>query len=248
MRKMWILTSILLFAFVLVSSFGSTALAQSKNNMTNFTVEDYVNYLDNYSIEDAYASGVTDPDLAIEAQQNAKNILQQFLELSIEEQHIFINIISSPELLESIYSGNVDNLGIYSEYVSIGSRDSTAINYPSSINALADSSRQIQHEFTMTLLDIDWTKYRITGRYSYNSNGATEALSVDAVVVQNYNPFVVTGLDNVDHYVANGWYYADSTFHYQIGLLDWGVIQLGNAYVGVVGDKNGKFSGYGYTD
>ncbi|MFB5763670.1 hypothetical protein [Paenibacillus medicaginis] len=233
-------------AAMLLVSISSAAFASGVDNQKSVTVASYIQYLENFSVEDAQLSGVADLELAQEASENAQSQLDKFLSLTSEEQQTFIEIINNPAILENIYSQNVDDLGDYAKYVTYDSTTTEEV-LPQQ-RAAAVSVMTITHEGVMKLFGLDLVKYRVTGKYSYDSSGVIEDLSTGGAVVQNYNPTVDTNLTWYDGYVSNNKYYGDVIFSYKIGVQGVGGVQLGNVYLGVVGDKNGKTGGYFYTE
>jgi hypothetical protein len=233
----------LMGVFLLLSSLSSISFADSQKSIT---VPTYIEYLKNFSVEDALLSGVTDPQLAKESSENASRELDKFLALTSEDQQTFIDIINNPTILSNIYSGNLDKLGSYEKYVTYSTSVTTeSTEVPLNSRAL---TKEVEHEGVLGLFGLDLAKYRVTGIYSYNSSGAIEDLSTKGKVVQNYNPTVDTNLTWYNGYVNNGIYHGDVTFDYKIGIQGVGGLQMGNVNLGVTGDQNGKRAGYFYTD
>lgn len=234
------------------SIFSTKALADEQ-----YTPKDYINYLKNYSIEDALDSGVTDELLAAEAVEGAKNTLEQFKKLSKKEQQDFISLLTNPNTVEAIYSGNLDELDsenkkkikwIKTTTTELIPAENESVNYQNMALATTSStSRIIKGTGTMWVLGIRVTEYVIEGKYYYNSYGVTSEGYTKAYVGHNYNPTVVTDKTWENGEVSGGKYYGDAIFYYKMGIGPLGIIQLGNVFIGIVGNKYGKEDGYFYT-
>ncbi|MDQ0186300.1 hypothetical protein ACFOST_18485 [Cytobacillus kochii] len=208
------------------------------------TEQEYISFLKNYSIEDANKGGITEEDVVVDAVSDAKNVLAQFNSLTADEKSIFLEVLGNIDIQKAIISGNIEGLD---------SKIKNSIEITESIDDLEDtigvnaSSRTVQGTGTLWVLGIKITQYVIKGTYEYNSSRVTKILRTQAYVSRNFNPTVVTDLSNKDHYINNNRYYGDAVFSFKIGGLGIGVIQLGNAYLGVQGSNKGKYSGYFYT-
>ncbi|MGK1272173.1 hypothetical protein ACRE8H_26760, partial [Klebsiella pneumoniae] len=113
--------------------------------------------------------------------------------------------------------------------------------------SLLASQRTISHTSTLRLLGIDWTKYKVTGVYNYNSKGATSTKSTKGIVVRNLNPMVQTSNTSNQGLVSKGIYTGTSTFNYKIGPLKGLSVQIGTYNIQVKGNHKGKTSGKGWT-
>ncbi|GEM_PF-5506357 len=113
---------------------------------------------------------------------------------------------------------------------------------------IAASSRSISHDYTMSLLGIDWTIYRVEGEYEYNSKGVTKKLGANGYVKRNLNPLVQTSKTSSSDEINGKEYAATVVFDYKIGPIKDLSVQIGSAYVKVYGDKNGKTGGRGWTE
>jgi hypothetical protein len=105
----------------------------------------------------------------------------------------------------------------------------------------------ITHSGTLGIFGIKITEYKITGKYEYNSSGATSHLSTRGVVVRNFNPTVVTDCTYYSGYISGGTYYGETAFSYKVGIAGYGV-QIGNVYLEVAGNQKGKIYGRFYRD
>lgn len=229
----------LLFFFV---ALAPSANAETQQTSSLSKPENYIEYLNNYSLDDAYDSGVTDINLAKQAVLQAKVTKDQFEKLPKEKQKKYLEIISNPQKLAHIFRGEIEKLGEDAKYVSF-EKSKTETSTPISTFA---SSRTITQEGTLSAFGISWTKYRIEGKYEYNSGGATRALRTYAVVAYHYNPAITTDKTSETGYVSNGHYYGDAVFNFKLGV-GIGIIQVGNVYIGIEGNEIGKYYGYFYS-
>lgn len=55
---------------------------------------------------------------------------------------------------------------------------------------LASKSRTVSYTSTLSSFGINWTTYKVSGTYTYNSTGALKAGSTSGIVVRNLNPMV----------------------------------------------------------
>ncbi|ERI10717.1 hypothetical protein [Aneurinibacillus aneurinilyticus] len=224
----------LLLGFVLTVGLmltGGVSYAQENENPLESPAS-YAKYLENYDKYEALRLGV-DPKYADEAEQDAKKVLIQFKKLSIEEQEKLVEAMQNPAMIENSFA----NAEVKEES-------------PQNASLLAND-KFVEHDFTMTLVGIDWTIYHVEGRYEYNSSGATKALGGQAFVKRNFNPFVQTNKQSQDFYVSGGKFKGIGVFDYKIGpIKDVINIQIGTAYVQVMGDQNGKIdlSSKGWTE
>lgn len=76
-----------------LSANASSAVAVEESPTSS--VKAYIDYLEKYSVQDAINSGVTDPTLAAEAQDNSNAILEQFLALPEEQQQLFVDTLNN---------------------------------------------------------------------------------------------------------------------------------------------------------
>ncbi|MGZ0085185.1 hypothetical protein ACWNXI_06310 [Caldibacillus thermoamylovorans] len=67
-----------LIVFSLVCFFLFPVASNKARAQNYYTPEDYINYLQNYSIDDALQSGVENHELALKAVERAKVTLEQF--------------------------------------------------------------------------------------------------------------------------------------------------------------------------
>ncbi|MGZ0085184.1 hypothetical protein ACWNXI_06305 [Caldibacillus thermoamylovorans] len=178
--------------------------------------------------------------------------------LSKHDQEDFISLITNPTTAKAIYSGDIDKLDskiqkkvkwtkVAKTAVSEIELSSDSMNVTASSLSSSSAYRIVTNTGTMWVLGIPVTEYVIEGKYYYNSDGVTSVIYTKAYVSHNYNPAVVTDKVWESGYVSNKKYYGDAMFYYKIGLGSIGLVQLGNVYIGVVGNKNGVESGYFYT-
>ncbi|PLR77004.1 hypothetical protein CU633_12330 [Bacillus sp. V3-13] len=225
----------------------STAASSHHDPSPLSSPKSYINYLKNYSIEDAYESGITDNTIAKEAVANASNVLKDYKKLSKKNQEKFLHILSDPTTVQAMYSGNLEQLDEATKQDVAWTKVQTDEASEDGLISVAALSRTVSGTGTLWVLGVRVTEYKIVGTYEYNSYGVTRAVRTQAYVTRNWNPTVVTDLTNKDHDVRNGKYYGDAVFYYKMGLGSVGIIQLGNVFIGIVGNKNGKESGYFYT-
>lgn len=237
--KSFLLIAVLFLTFFFVFSLKTSAETTQETNTENpfvylETPENYINYLKNYDKEDAASFQI--PEQEINATVNdAKKTLEDFLELSYDDQVKFLDYMRNPQkLLTETFEGNDPNL----TYEMIESTPSISI---------FANSRTVSHKGVLTAMGINWTEYKIDGTYEYNSSGATKHLSTNAYVNRHFNPAVTTTKEGQSGYVSGGKYYGSGTFNYKIGIIgtDWG-IQIGTIIIKVEGGAKGKTSGSFY--
>ncbi|MED0736357.1 hypothetical protein [Aneurinibacillus thermoaerophilus] len=200
---------------------GGVSYAQENENPLESPAS-YAKYLENYDKDEALRLGV-DPKFADEAVQDAKEVLNQFKNLSIEEQEKFVEAMQNPTMIQNSFAN-------------------AEVKEESSKNpSLLANEKFVEHDFTMTTAGIDWTIYHVEGRYEYNSNGATKSLGGQSYVKRNLNPMVKTTKQSQDFYVSGGVFKGIGIYDYKIGpIKDVIDVQIGNAYVQVIGDQYGK--------
>ena len=89
----------------------------------------------------------------------------------------------------------------------------------------------------------NWTTYRVTDTYTYNSTGALKAGTTSGIVVRNLNPLVKTSRTSSYGLISNKKYSGVATFSYKIGPLKGLSVQIGTYNLKVTGGKNGLISG-----
>lgn len=189
--------------------------------------ESYINYLENYSKEDAIKSGV-DESYLDEAVKDAKEEASKFNSLSEDKQEKILQNMRNPEAIEKfelvISEDQEDN-----ELGMIG---------------LFANQRTVTHNATLSAFGIKMVEYKATGVYNYNSSGATSAVSQKGIVVKNLNPLVQTSNTSNPKSVRNGTFVGRSTFSYKIGPLKGFSVQTGTYYIEVHGNQRGKVTGF----
>ncbi|WP_394138473.1 hypothetical protein [Cytobacillus oceanisediminis] len=240
--------SILVLLLSSVLPLSAAAAPQDPQTSPLSSPKAYMKYLKDYSIEDAYESGITDETAAAEAVGDAEATLEEFKKLSKKEKEKYLAILNDPEILEAAFTGEMDKLDKETrediKWTEEKTEETSSEDGLVSISAL---SRTISGTGTMWVLGVRVTEYKIVGTYEYNSYGVTRVVKTQAYVSRNWNPTVVTDLSNKDDDVRNGKYYGDAIFYYKIGVGPLGIVQLGNVFIGIVGSKYGKYSGYFYT-
>ena len=185
--------------------------------------ENYSEYLKNYSVEDALKAGV-DPEYAETASEGALEQLNEFQLLDYDQQIDFLDSMKQPfESSEEIIT----------EEPSVQQYQTRA----------ASNSRTVSYTSTLSSLGINWTTYRVTGTYTYNSTGALKAVSTTGIVVKNLNPLVKTSKTSSYGSVSNKKYSGVATFSYKIGPVKGLSVQIGTYNLKVNGGKNGLISG-----
>lgn len=190
--------------------------------------ESYINYLENYSEEDAIKSGV-DESYTDEAVKDAEKQLKKFEKMTTDEQNEMLDLMKDPEIIE-------ESNRIVSE------EDPTE-----EISLLAANQKTVSHQETLRVLGIDWTEYKITGVYNYNNSGATSSAGTQGIVVKNLNPMVKTSNTSNLGKASNGTYTGTSTFEYKLGPLKGVSLQVGTYNMEVEGNQNGKIGGRGWS-
>jgi hypothetical protein len=185
--------------------------------------ENYSEYLKNYSVEDALKAGV-DPEYAETASEDALEQLNEFQLLDYNQQMEFLDSMKQPfESSEEIIT----------EEPSVQQYQARA----------ASNSRTVSHTSTLSSFGINWTTYRVTGTYTYNSTGALKAGTTSGIVVRNLNPLVKTSRTSSYGSISNKKYSGVATFSYKIGPLKGLSVQIGTYNLKVTGGKNGLISG-----
>lgn len=230
MRKSKLLSFVMSVALVLGISVGASGVNGAENPLA--TPESYAQYLSNYDREEATRLGV-DPLYVDQAVQDARDALEDFKALSIEDQKRLLNYMQSPTMLKQSFTD-----------AKVQKRESFS---NSSIQPQANT-RLVNHEYTMSLLGIDWTIYVVDGKYEYDKKGATKELGAKGYVKRNLNPLVQTSKTSEYDEVDRGVYVGTAVFDYKIGPLKGLSYQIGSAYCRVTGDKDGKTGGRGWTE
>ncbi|KDN91187.1 hypothetical protein MF621_004007 (plasmid) [Bacillus velezensis] len=194
-----------------------SAKEENSTEEKSYTVEDYENYLQNYSPQDAINAGVN-LDYVDEAVEESSKVLEEFKSLSKDDQQ---------RTVESFFKPQMQTIGSDLE-------DDT-------MSILADKS--VSYQNSVKFFGANQTTYRVSASYRVTSGKVKKILSSSAVVVRNWNPVVKTGLNKGG---KSAWVTGDNkaavkgSFYYQIGPIKDIGIQLGNVYLKAVGDKNGK--------
>ncbi len=191
--------------------------------------QSYAQYLESYDQKEALRLGV-DPRFLDQAVRDSKEILGKYNELTSNEQTKLLHDMQSISVIQNSF--------VSSEEIQ---KSAPALD-------IAASSRSISHDYTMSLLGIDWTIYRVEGEYEYNSKGVTKKLGANGYVKRNLNPLVQTSKTSSSDEINGKEYAATVVFDYKIGPIKDLSVQIGSAYVKVYGDKNGKTGGRGWTE
>ncbi|MGZ0050067.1 hypothetical protein [Brevibacillus gelatini] len=231
MRKSKLLSFVMSVALVLGISIGASGVNGAENPLA--TPESYAQYLSNYDKKEAIRLGV-DPLYVDQAVKDAKDALEDFKALSVEDQKKLLTYMQSPSMLkQSFTDAKVQKIESFSN--------------PSIQQAQADT-RLVHHEYTMSLLGIDWTIYVVDGKYEYDNKGPTKELGAKGYVKRNLNPLVQTSKISEYDDIDRGVYVGTAVFDYKIGPLKGLSYQIGSAYCRVTGDKDGKTGGSGWTE
>lgn len=221
MRK---ITLFFLIAFATIglslpSQLSAKELQDDENLPSRYAIQDYENYLANYSAIDAKNGGVADEDIS-EAVEESKQVLKEFQSLSKIEQQKF-----------------VDNL-IFSDKrsISVVTEEETSVAKPA-----ADKS--VSYSSSVELFNIPLATYTVSVNYKVTKGKVKKINSSNARVKRNWNPIVRTDLNTGG---KNAWVTSDNkaavtgSFFYRIGPLKDLSVQIGNVNLKAVGDKNGK--------
>lgn len=185
--------------------------------------ENYSEYLKNYSVEDALKAGV-DPEYAETASEGALEQLNEFQLLDYDQQIDFLDSMKQPfESSEEI----ITEEPLVQQYQT----------------RAASNSRTVSYSSTLSSIGINWTTYKVTGTYTYNSTGALKAGSTNGIVVKNLNPLVKTSKTSSYGSVSNKKYSGVATFSYRLGPVKGLSVQIGTYNLKVNGGKNGLISG-----
>lgn len=232
-----------LFTLAFICFVGVGKVHAAENIQPSLTPELYIQFLENYSTITALESGI-DYENVEKAKIQASETLKGFKKLTSEQQEIFIEIISNPEIMKAALNGttsNLKSLDKYSKYITFEATEETLENIPT----MRASVRTVSHSGNLSVFGLPMTKYTVEGKYEYNSKGATSALSARGWVDFQLNPLFPTSLTSIDKYVSGGKFYLDAVFNYQIGINGiGGIIQIGNLFIGLTANHNGKINGY----
>lgn len=221
-----------LMCFALVLSFSVGASASNETNNPLATPETYSQYLENYDETEALRLGV-DPEYVKEAVQDAKTTLQAYKSFSYDQQKKVIELMQSPSQVQKSFT------------------DAKIVRQEISSESLVQpqaSTRSVSHEYTMTLLGIDWTIFVVNGKYEYNSKEVTKELGASGYVKRNLNPLIQTSKSDAYDDSHKGKYTATAVFEYKIGPLEGFSVQVGSTYCRVYADKDGKTGGRGWSE
>ncbi|WP_088362921.1 hypothetical protein [Bacillus cereus] len=213
---------------------------KAKNSIQ--TPEDYIKYLENYSVKDANNSGITDKASVMFSVEGAKETLKEFKALSKEKQEAYVEFINSPEKMAAFFNNDTKKLGKFANEVQL---NETKVNFPEMKTAAG--TRSVSHYGTLSLFGITMSQYAVEGSYSYNGSKATKHNYTSGRVVKHYNPTITTDRSDKNGYVSGGKYYGKATFYYKVGVAGYGV-QIGNVHCSVSGNGNGKTSGSFWRD
>lgn len=185
------------------------------------TPENYSEYLRNYTTEDALSLGVS-PEYVASAVKDALVQLKEFQALDYNQQVEFLNSMKNPFL----------------------SSEEKVIEDPlPPFSILASNSRTVSYTSTLSSFGINWTTYKVSGTYTYNSTGTLKAGSTSGIVVRNLNPMVQASKTSSYGSVSNKKYTGIATFDYKIGPFKGLSVQLGTYNLRVIGRKDGRISG-----
>ncbi|MCY9324215.1 hypothetical protein [Bacillus haynesii] len=222
-RKL-ILFFVAVFATIglMVPSQISAAEVHADDTAFKYTIEDYINYLANYSEEDAINGGVS-PEYVSSAVFDAQNVLNQFKAMPKEDQQKF-----------------VDNL---TKFDTNALTVNTEVNEEEDMIAKPQANKSVSYTDSVEFFGAPVTTYRVSVNYSVTKGKVKKINSSSAYVVRNWNPVVRTELNPGG---KNAWVKGDNkaavtgSFFYRIGPLKDFAVQLGNVHLKAVGDKNGK--------
>lgn len=200
------------------------------------TEKEYEEYLMNYNINDAFNQGIEDYDTAKQSVIESESNLETYQALSSEEKAKLISLFNNYDKMDAIYNNDLDVLG----------EDSSLVSWEKDENTFEDlqpfatsGSRTISHVDTLKLAGVKITKYKISGKYGYNSSGVNNHYETYGNVEYNFNPTVDTDLTYYNGYIKSGKYYGKVIFSYKIGLFDYGVARIGTMYMELCGSKSG---------
>ncbi len=226
-KSIWagvIVSLFLTCALILTSAFtgeDSNALAAS-NNASLVTVEQYKNYLSNYSAADAQKAGVSSQYID-SAVNGAKDQLTQFNELSSDQQQQVVNGLNNPDLSNLTPQKESAMPNLYS-----GANTQTAS---------MDYSWKPSNALPSVLEFHDSVTYEVKG------NKVVRTTSDDNYVKFNYNPVVSVTKNGDKRHVANNLAYTWARWQYTLGYNGNGIL-LGNCNLSIWGDSTGSVSSY----
>lgn len=176
MKKVFLISFAVLLSFV--GFVGNSVSAEaSKAEDINLTFDEYMDWLENYDLEQALASGVT-PDSEEELKAGAQAIIKAAKALSKEDRVEFMENVNNPMLkLEKAFSENNLVLEKESEFNGIGVRNSGYVNKSASYTGVVKE------------VGNDMAKVRVSGTYEVYGTTVVRALTSTAQVVANYYPY-----------------------------------------------------------
>lgn len=197
----------------------------------SITAEEYIEFLENYDIEDALASGI-DKEYAQDAVDGVKDVIQAVKGLSKDDLDKFIWYQNNPE----------------EKFKAARAKSNTDVEFRVSKedeiqNAAAGpvyQDRYVSHTETMYVYGVQVLRAVVKGQYKIYASSVTHLVSKDAQMLNVYERNTKGVLKSVSHKITSGLYRAEAEWEMRNTITN---TSQGNVKGYVTGNHIGKVAG-----